>query len=356
MFQDGKRFCDLVSLFKQLDRPSWFGHDLLVALFKTNWRKTRRYIIIHGLIPFTVYFFSCLLYTEYVASCEEGRCQLNLDQKVIAILGIPMVLMWLYFTYFEIVQFYGVWKSVSIEVKKKKGCCRRLKMSLSGHYSRWWNYIDTYLMLQVPLILVFSIAQYAGIELVSQKLIIWQSLGCQISMWFKLFDWLRLFTITAIYPILLREVLYDIYPFIIMMLIVLGLFGNGIYIFQAMAIYDGHGELYSKHMPFKLLSAVASNVLTLAGEYENEKYSMEDDAELTMIVWFWFMGAILMTQIVFLNILIAIISDTFDRVWDSRQTYILSSQADVLQDWLDVIKHTGNIKKLYMYIIKPTFQ
>lgn len=57
---------------------------------------------------------------------------------------------------------------------------------------------------------------------------------------------------------------------------------------------------------------------------------MEDDAELTMIVWFWFMGAILMTQIVFLNILIAIISDTFDRVWDSRQTYILSSQADVL--------------------------
>ena len=37
MFQDGKRFCDLVSEFKGLERPSWFGHELLEAFFKTHW-------------------------------------------------------------------------------------------------------------------------------------------------------------------------------------------------------------------------------------------------------------------------------------------------------------------------------
>ena len=37
MFQDGKEFSDLVSEFKKLERPAWFGHEFLVALFKTNW-------------------------------------------------------------------------------------------------------------------------------------------------------------------------------------------------------------------------------------------------------------------------------------------------------------------------------
>ena len=103
------------------------------------------------------------------------------------------------------------------------------------------------------------------IDFMSEKLLIWQTLGCQIAMWFKLFDWLRLFTLTAIYPILLREVLYDIYPFVIMMLIMFGLFGNGLYIFSAIAVYDGHGQLYSIFMPFQLLSSVVNNVLTMAG-------------------------------------------------------------------------------------------
>ena len=59
-------------------------------------------------------------------------------------------------------------------------------------------------------------------------------------MWFKLFDWLRLFTKTAIYPILLREVLYDIYPFVIIMLVILGLFGNCLFIFSSLAVYEGN--------------------------------------------------------------------------------------------------------------------
>ena len=58
-------------------------------------------------------------------------------------------------------------------------------------------------------------------------------------MWFKMFDWLRLFSITAIYPILLREVMIDVLPFGLMMLIIFGLFGNGLFIFNAKAIYSG---------------------------------------------------------------------------------------------------------------------
>ena len=185
----------------------------------------------------------------------------------------------------------------------------------------------------------------------------WQTLGCQIAMWFKLFDWLRLFNVTAIYPILLREVLLDIWPFVMMMFIVLGLFGNGLYIFSGLSVYDGHGELFSPLLPTPLLDATVNNLLTMGGEYEHEKLYIKDDAFLNIQVWLWFLVSIIMTQIVFLNVLIAIISDTFDRVWEQRLTYILSSQADVLQDWLFVIEYDpDSLKTLYMYIITPTFQ
>ena len=41
MYQDGKRFCDLINEFKSLERPAWFGHQLLVAFFLTHWKQTR---------------------------------------------------------------------------------------------------------------------------------------------------------------------------------------------------------------------------------------------------------------------------------------------------------------------------
>lgn len=65
----------------------------------------------------------------------------------------------------------------------------------------------------------------------------------QTLMWFKLFDWLRLFGRTAIYPVLLQEVLQDILPYGVMMMIIFGLFSNGMFIFQARAIYEGDSAM-----------------------------------------------------------------------------------------------------------------
>ena len=70
------------------------------------------------------------------------------------------------------------------------------------------------------------------------KLIIWQTLGLQLTMWFKLFDWLRLFSYTAIYPVLLKDVLIDIFPFVVMMVVIISLCGNCLYIFSTLAMYD----------------------------------------------------------------------------------------------------------------------
>ena len=175
-----------------------------------------------------------------------------------------------------------------------------------------------------------SILPNYGITLMPPYVIIWQTLGCQISMWYKLFDWLRLFSQTAIYPILLREVLIDIYPFVIIMIVILGLFGNCLYIFSSLAVYDGNPQLYSTLLPSQMWSALLNQLIMMTGESDVGNYYLESQLALNIVIWFWFCCAVLMTQIVFMNVLIAIISDTFDRVWEQRQTYIRSSQADIL--------------------------
>ena len=79
---------------------------------------------------------------------------------------------------------------------------------------------------------------------------------------------------------------------------------------------------------------------------------------MTLVLWAWFLLTLLMTQIVFLNILIAIISDTFDRVWELKWTYIYKSQADILVDWLYVIRAHALDRhdEYYMYVVTPTFE
>merc|ERR1712062_287684 len=114
-----------------------------------------------------------------------------------------------------------------------------------------------------------------------------------------------------------------IYPFIITMLFILGLFGNGLSIFSYMTVYFGYGEMFVDHLPNKFFSALIVQVLTMIGSPQFDKFYIEEDNFLTTVLWIWFLMAIVMTNIIFLNVLIAIISDTFDRVWEQRETYIL---------------------------------
>ena len=57
----------------------------------------------------------------------------------------------------------------------------------------------------------------------------------------------------------------------------------------------------------------------MVGEFHYQTYNSTSDTEFSIILWLWFVTALIVTQILFLNTLIAIISETFDRVWDQRK-------------------------------------
>ena len=87
------------------------------------------------------------------------------------------------------------------------------------------------------------------------------------------------------------------------------------------------------------------------GEFATESYSGTN----VNLIWFvWFFGTFLI-QITFLNMLIAIMTNTFDKVMDSRQLAALKERINIMQDYRKVVTFLKLDKSFrYMVICKPT--
>lgn len=107
----------MVAKFKELGRDSWFGDTLLAALFRSHWPKTRWIIIKRGLLPFSLYFITSLIFTVGYASVTVDTVGTGLNETFVFAVGIPNVLGWIYFTFYEISSMKGAWTEASIKLK-----------------------------------------------------------------------------------------------------------------------------------------------------------------------------------------------------------------------------------------------
>merc|ERR1712032_1290324 len=136
-------------------------------------------------------------------------------------------------------------------------------------------------------------------------------------MWLKVFYWLRIFDKTAFFMNLLKRTLQDIPAFLIMLILAFTAFGNLFYIYNQWRTnrdFIGEGifneELKDQHF---FNSLVYSYKLGL-GDFDTENFTGENAA----ILWFIFLIATFFVQITFLNMLIAIMGDTFDKIMETR--------------------------------------
>ena len=239
LLQDDKWFGDLVSLFKEIGRENWFGNEVMQVLFQSYWPEIQRCIILRGLIPFIVYFLSTFIFNYYSVYSSYNQIGHKMTKEIFWTVGPVMFFSWLYFTYMEILQINAAYQKVKeqdeeSEKNDKHPSGNRICRTIVLYYSRIWNFLDTFLIFSLVCLtatetykLYFDGFKYY--EPTSTWKFYW-ILSVQSCMWYKLFDWLRLFKSTAIYPVLLIEVLIDIAPYGLMMLIIFGLFGNGWFI------------------------------------------------------------------------------------------------------------------------------
>ena len=100
------------------------------------------------------------------------------------------------------------------------------------------------------------------------------------------------------------------------------------------------------------LDSIRNQYLLSQGVYLNEEFDVHNQHLLLEIL---FTIAILFTQIVILNMLIAIMGDTFDRVNDRKALFAMQTKLQVMSDYHNIIKSVNSQQDFhnYLFIVQP---
>jgi len=134
---------------------------------------------------------------------------------------------------------------------------------------------------------------------------------CIFLMWFKLFYWMRLFKPFSAFIRMITEIVKDIQVFLVMLIISLAAFANIIYVLNLNREGDlADVPIYSDLVGFAPADAMIHAYLTGLGEFGMDNYSESDSTAM----WIMFFMATVIVQLIFMNLLIAIMGESFARV------------------------------------------
>ena len=72
------------------------------------------------------------------------------------------------------------------------------------------------------------------------------------------------------------------------------------------------------------------------------------------LIWIYFIIAVIVTNVAFFNILIAIVSDTYERIMESKERSNLIQQVEITTEFIDFIKFEKKFTQgNYLYFIEP---
>ena len=133
-------------------------------------------------------------------------------------------------------------------------------------------------------------------------------------MWIQFLYFLKLFTKTAFYSSLVYKTFSDISYFLIIFAIILFPFANAIYILNDKRdLKDENATLYANAFGENAeeMSAVLNQYILALGEYatDNFDYGEGEDAP---VLWLFFMVSTFLTSVIMLNMMIAIMGETFN--------------------------------------------
>lgn len=73
-----------------------------------------------------------------------------------------------------------------------------------------------------------------------------------------------------------------------------------------------------------------------------------------VLAWIYFVAATFFTQLLFFNMLIAIMGTTYDRVQENRERSILSMRTILLSEYIYIVRLGQRFQDFrYIYIAKP---
>ena len=148
-------------------------------------------------------------------------------------------------------------------------------------------------------------------------------------LWIKVFYWFRLFTGLSFYMRLIKETIYDLRYILIILITILLMFSMVIYAFVQGQPKD------KKILPDfainnQLIGAFLDQYLLGLGEYSEVE-------NFDAVTWIFFLLATFITQITIVNMLIAVMGDTFDKVNERKNQAELQEKIKILADYVWIV-------------------
>lgn len=157
---------------------------------------------------------------------------------------------------------------------------------------------------------------------------------------------------------MITETINDISNFMVMMIMCIITFSNAIYTLNQIEIFkDGDLDnpntdstyLVAIEVPF--VDSIIHQYRASLGDLITYNYA---DHPARGLLWVYFILATFFTQVMFLNMLIAIMGQTFGRVVEAKDRNQRMESTRIYADFLWMIQLTDELKDMrYLYVIKP---
>lgn len=165
-------------------------------------------------------------------------------------------------------------------------------------------------------------------------------------MWIKVFYWMRLYKNTAYYVKLIGKTLSDIGIFAMLCLVIIFAFANLFYMLN-IGSTDDDSALISYTGIGGLDAVIAIYALSL-GDFQYDGFIK---SKYDYLLWTSFLLCTFLMIVVFMNMIIAIMGNTFDEVMESRYETALNENISLIYDHIWLLDLKEEFKDL-KYIIK----
>ena len=172
---------------------------------------------------------------------------------------------------------------------------------------------------------------------------------CCWFMWIKVFYWMRIFRNFAYFITIITATIGDSGSFMVMLCIIIFAFANMFFIIQNNTLREDYHYVNS-FLGIGWLDSIIAMYLMSLGEFDYDGYGSGPDK---YVAWSFFILGTYLSLIVFMNVLIAIMGDSYARVSETKEQSALIEQVQIIQDlqWLldlkDVFKGQRYIVRVY---------
>jgi len=188
---------------------------------------------------------------------------------------------------------------------------RQLLLQKNSYYNNFWNLVDMSSIILNSLIILFDLIN------VEERTIVLLFAWAVLLMWLKLFYFGRIFFVTASGIRMIIDISWDMRYFLLILVFTITGFGNSFMIlarnYDTKDMFTGNN--YWRSFLYSYRQAL--------GDFDTDAYIETDEYYLYAL---WFLNT-MVTLIIFLNLLIAIMGDTFDRVQEHAENNMLRELA-----------------------------